>query len=130
MSTRSPIAAAVAWLLALCACTGCGGSAAGPVDENTARTVLTKALDAWVAGTPAADLRTQDPEMIVIDQQWTSGAKLVDYEIVGLGSFDGNTLRAPVTLALVQPPARAPQKVAANFTVGLQPVITVVRVME
>jgi hypothetical protein len=117
-------------LLAVIACAGCGGSAAGPVDEATARTVLTQTLDAWVGGKQAAELRAQSPEIIVVDQQWTDGAKLVDYEVVGTGEFDGTTLRAPVNLTVIEPPARSPKKTPANFTVGLTPVVTVVRVME
>jgi hypothetical protein len=120
----------VALVAALCAVPGCDGSAAGPVDETTARAVLTQALDAWVAGRAAADLRTQAPEVIVVDQQWTDGARLVDYDFAGKGSFDGKTLRAQVNLTVVEPRARAPKKIGANFTIGLQPVITVVRVME
>lgn len=117
-------------LILVGATAGCGGSAAGPVDEATARNVLARTLDAWVGGQPAAELRSQTPEVIVVDQQWTAGAKLVDYEIVGAGEFDGKTLRAPVNLTVIEPPARAAKKFSANFTVGLQPVATVVRVME
>jgi hypothetical protein len=122
--------ALVAVLIAASAVVGCGGSAAGPVDEATARTVLRQTLDAWVGGKQAAELRTQTPEIIVVDQQWTDGAKLVDYEIVGTGSFDGTTLRAPANLTVIEPPSRTAKKQPANFTVGLQPVVTVVRVME
>lgn len=116
-------------VMLLLAPAGCGGAAAGRVDENMARAVLTKALNAWVAGASASDLRTQEPAVIIVDHEWTSGVRLVDYELLGMGAFDGNTLRAPVMLTLAQPP-RPAKKVSANFIVGLQPVITVVRVME
>jgi hypothetical protein len=130
MRRRTSVISFVAVLLAIGASAGCGGSAAGPVDEATARTVLTQTLDAWVGGKQATELRARTPEIIVVDQQWTDGAKLVDYELVGAGSFDGQTLRAPVNLTVVEPRARSPKKLPANFTVGLQPVVTVVRVME
>jgi len=130
MIRRTSRAAISAALLAIAASSGCGGSAAGPVDETTARSMLAQALDAWVGGKQAAELRAQSPEIVVVDQQWTGGAKLVDYEIVGTGSFDGKTLRAPVNLTVIDPRARVPKKLPANFTVGLQPVVTVVRVME
>jgi hypothetical protein len=117
-------------LAIVAACTGCSGSAAGPIDEATARSVLTRALDAWAAGTAPATLRTETPELVVVDQQWTDGAKLVDYELVGLGEFDGKTLRAPVNLTVAEPRSRTPKKMTTSFTVGLQPVATVVRVME
>jgi hypothetical protein len=130
MVRRQSHAAVLTALLAVAANSGCGGSAAGPVDEATARSVLTQALDAWVGGKQAAELRAQAPEIIVVDHQWTDGAKLVDYEVLGTGSFDGKTLRAPVNLTVVEPPARSPKKMSAHFTVGLTPVVTVVRVME
>jgi hypothetical protein len=117
-------------LLTVIACAGCGDRATGPVDEATARAVLTQTLDAWVGGKAATDLRAMSPEIIVVDQQWTDGAKLVDYEVVGMGSFDGMTLRSPVNLTVIEPRARSPKKMPANFIVGLTPVVTVVRVME
>ena len=122
---------AVLAVFAAASLAGCGGGGASRVDETDARAVLVKALDAWIAGTPAADLRASSPEVIVVDQQWTAGMKLVDYEIVGLGTFDGKNLRAPVNLVLGGTPARrANQKVSAEYVVGLQPVVTVTRVME
>jgi hypothetical protein len=130
MSTSNPSKATALILFMLGVCPGCGGRASGPVDEVAARGVLNQALDAWAAGKRADDMRTQAPEVIVVDQQWTDGARLVNYEILRSGSFDGKTLRAPVNLTVVEPRARTPQKVGAKFTVGLQPVITVVRVME
>jgi hypothetical protein len=130
MFLRGSHTAIGALLLTVIACAGCGGSAAGPVDEATARTVLTQTLDAWVGGKAATELRARSPEIIVVDQQWTDGAKLVDYEVVGMGSFDGKTLRAPVNLTVIEPRARSSKKLPANFIVGLTPVVTVVRVME
>jgi hypothetical protein len=127
------LSAAVA-LLAMCA--GCGGASAGggatANDEPTARATLTKALDAWVAGTTAADLRMQSPEEIIaIDQQWISGAKLADYELVGTGQFDGKNFRFPARLTYKAPPTPgAPLKSTAEYVVGLHPVVTVSRVME
>jgi len=110
-------------------CAGCA-DATGPADENAARQALTEALDAWTSGGRPAELRRKSPEFIVVDQDWTDGCRLLDYELVGTGLFDGKNLRAPVTLTLQHRSWRGVKKINANFVVGLQPVITVVRVME
>lgn len=114
--------------LGLGAGAGCGGAAV-PLDENAARQALAQSLDVWAAGGRAADLRSRSPEIVVVDQDWSDGCRLIDYELVGVGLFDGKNLRAPVALTL-QRPAGATSKVSASFIVGLDPVITVVRVME
>ena len=108
---------------------GCGEELA-PGDEAAARKTLAAALDAWVAGVSAAQLRQQSPAIIVVDQDWTEGCRLVDYELTGAGLFDGRNLRASVALTLQRPPTGPAKRIAASYVVGMQPIITVVRVME
>jgi hypothetical protein len=108
---------------------GCGGGEQ-VVDDATVRATLTRTLDAWVAGTPPRELEHGEPSVIVVDQQWSEGARLVDYDMVGAGSFDGRTLRAEVELQLLRPRDRAAVKTRAEYVVGTHPVITVVRSME
>jgi hypothetical protein len=103
---------------------GCGGAGGGGTEQE-ARTALTKALDAWKAGRSAADMRNEDPEVIVGDSDWKQGRKLVAYEI-GSGMFDGKNLRVPVTLTVAQPP-RGNRKFVVNYIVGTRPVITIFR---
>lgn len=107
---------------------GCSRSAPA-VDGDTVRNTLKSALDAWAAGKPLADLQAADPSVVVVDYQWSGGARLVDYDLVGPGSFDGQTLRAQVDLQLVLP-NRRPAKARADYVVGMHPKITVVRAME
>jgi phage-related protein len=116
--------AAVVGLLSGC---GSGGQV---MDDESVRATLTRTLDAWVAGTPARDLEQAEPSVIVVDHQWSEGARLVDYDMVGAGSFDGQTLRAQVELQLLRPRERAAVKTKAEYIVGTHPVITVVRAME
>jgi hypothetical protein len=103
---------------------GCGGAVGGGTEQD-ARTALTTALDAWKAGHSAANMRHEDPEVVVGDSDWKQGRKLVAYEI-GSGLFDGKNLRVPVTLTLAQPP-RGNRKLVVNYIVGTRPVVTIFR---
>lgn len=104
---------------------GCGGSGIGSGGNEEARAALNKALDAWKAGRSAAEMRSEDPEIVVGDSDWKQGKKLVAYEI-GSGMFDGKNLRVPVTLTVAQPP-RGNRKLVVNYIVGTRPVITIFR---
>lgn len=105
---------------------GCGGSGSGSGgNEEEARAALNKALDAWKAGRSAAEMRSEDPEIVVGDSDWKQGKKLVAYEISS-GMFDGKYLRVPVTLTVAQPP-RGNRKLVVNYIVGTRPVITIFR---
>jgi phage-related protein len=108
---------------------GCG-SGSQAMDDESVRATLTRTLDAWVAGTPPRDLEQGEPRVIVVDHQWSEGARLVDYDMVGAGSFDGQTLRAQVDLQLLRSRGRAAVKTRAEYVVGIHPFITVVRAME
>jgi hypothetical protein len=108
---------------------GCGGGQPA-VDDVTVRATLTRTLDAWVAGKPPRDLELGDPSVIVVDHQWSQGTRLVDYDMVGAGTFDGQTLRAQVELQVLRPRDRTAVKTMAEYVVGTHPVITVVRAME
>ena len=103
---------------------GCGGAGGGGTEQE-ARTALTKALDAWKAGHSAANMRNEDPEVVVGDSDWKQGRKLVAYEI-GSGLFDGKNLRVPVILTVAQPP-RGNRKLVVNYIVGTRPVVTIFR---
>ena len=104
---------------------GCG-SKIETVDENSARTTLTKALDAWKAGTPQSALSQQDPPISVGEIFWESGRKLASYKVNGSGTADtrGN-LRVPVTLELQAP--KGTEKIEATYVVTVSPKMTVVR---
>jgi hypothetical protein len=117
--------ASIAALAMLLQFVGCGGVGGGVGNEEEARTTLTKALDAWKAGRSAADMRSEEPEVVVGDSDWKQGRKLVAYEI-GSGMFDGKNLRVPVTLTVAQPP-RGNRKLVVNYIVGTRPVVTIFR---
>jgi hypothetical protein len=117
-SLRAVIIAAILQLA------GCSGEVI-PATEEAARAALAGALDAWKAGRKAGEMRGQSPEVIVRDTDWNSGRRLVAYEI-GQGTFDGKSLRVPVTLTIAAPP-RGSRKLTATYIVGTKPVVTIFR---
>lgn len=113
---------------ALLAAGGCRGSAAPTPDAATARQALHAALDAWAAGKSPADLRAQEPPLFVSDPDWEAGRALQAFELSGQESFDGQTLRTAAKLSFVGD--RRGKSLAAKYTVGTTPVLTVVRAMD
>jgi hypothetical protein len=103
---------------------GCGSSGV-PATEEAARAALASALDAWKSGRKVEEMRGQSPEVIVRDTDWKLGRRLVGYEI-GQGTFDGKSLRVPVTLTIALP-SRSSRKLVAHYIVGTKPVVTVFR---
>jgi hypothetical protein len=112
----------------LLAAGGCRGPAAPPPDAATARQAFLAALDAWAAGKSTADLRDQEPPLYVSDPDWEAGRALQAYELSDQESFDGQALRTAAKLSFAGD--RRAKSVAAKYTVGTTPVLTVVRVMD
>ncbi|HET6879401.1 MAG TPA: hypothetical protein VFI31_04575 [Pirellulales bacterium] len=78
-----------------------------PADE-VARQALTTALDAWKAGKSPDQVEASKPAVSVQDKQWSGGAKLTAYEIVGPATGDDQHRRFTVKLTLAG--AAAPQE--------------------
>lgn len=64
---------------------GCGGHSEMQLKGDTmgAGGALAQALEAWKAGTKPAELAQAIPPMVVVDEAWTAGDKLVSYTIEG-----------------------------------------------
>ena len=86
---------------------GCAdASRAHAVNEPTARDALKTALDGWKNGKTPASFASDSSPMIVQDLEWSSGAKLLDYQLVDDGkAYDAN-LRIQVKLTLAVPTPR------------------------
>jgi hypothetical protein len=101
---------------------------AAPVNPELARKSLREVLDGWKRGEELASFRTASPSITVQDMDWTSGYKLLDYEIVGDGKYDDANLLCPVRLKLQDPKGIAVSR-DVTYMVGTDPVITVFRYM-
>lgn len=96
------------------------------LDAVKARETLTKVLDLWKNGKTRDSLITQDPPVIVQDIDWSSGAKLVKYELDGEPTEADGTLRAKVKLSLQVKGAGA-KEATVTYIVGTSPGLTVLR---
>jgi len=116
---------ALATLLMVSVCAGCGSSAGAPgLDEEVAHSSLTTVLDAWKQGHTPESLQQSSPEIIVGEPQWTGGKRLVSYQVLESAVNDGSNLHVPVELELEDGGGvRSKQKV--TYTVGTSPKITV-----
>lgn len=116
-------------LRAVCTCfllvliAGCSQTARDlPLDTQIARKSLDTALQAWVDGKRPSDLQ---PEIIVGDAMWTTGKKLVSYEIKSEVMNDGTNLYLLVVRQFDNPKSKKPQKSEVTYIVGTSPVITI-----
>jgi hypothetical protein len=105
---------------------GCGGSAAGPVDEGLAQSSLAAALDAWKGGKLPSELARASPAINVGDSLWEDGWKLVNYKVHGPAKSYGVHIRVPVTLTVQKPPKKS-QMIKGTYVVASDPVISVIR---
>lgn len=87
----------VVWMVI--ASVGCGTQNA-PVDAEVGRETLRAALESWKKGEPVHGLQKGASPIYVIDPEWESGAKLLDYELVGTGDAKDAHLFCLVQLKL------------------------------
>lgn len=122
---HGPILIVAAWVAACFLSTGC--SQQKGEDLNFARTVLITSLDAWKTGAVPGDLSQRQPRIVVGDDDWERGRKLLDYKIQPHDVFDGRNLRVPVTLTLQRPHSSHQLQVNVTYVVCVTPAVTVFR---
>lgn len=96
-----------------------------PIDPQEARTLVTLVLRGWKEGKPPEFLRMRQPEIVVQDFDWSTGKRLVSYEVVGRERIVHSQLEVQAELVLEQAGART--NVTARYLIGNDPVITVFR---
>jgi hypothetical protein len=106
---------------------GCAPGVANPVDPDRARVALKAALDHWKNGGDPLAMPGSATPMTVQDLEWQSGAKLLDYEVLGDGEPADANLRVKVKLTLAGKTKKAEKTV--NYLVTTSPAVTVFRDM-
>jgi len=96
-----------------------------PIDPQEARTLMTLVLKSWKEGKPPDFLRMRQPEIVVQDFDWSTGRRLVSYEVVGRERIVHSQLEVQAELVLEHAGTRT--NVAARYLIGNDPVITVFR---
>ncbi len=121
------LVAACVGMLAILMLSGCSGSGQPTaVDPSRARDALKTALNHWKSGEDSKSLVSSGTPMVAQDFEWSSGAKLLDYEILDEKS-EGPNLRVQVKIKLgPQGTSKAVEK-KASYVVGTSPSVTVFR---
>lgn len=104
---------------------GCGG-AGYKVTPDVARKTLFQVLDHWKDGGEIDSMRKKTPEIVVQDFDWTGGAKLVNYEVLGDGEPRDANLVVKVKLTLQDTKEKELSKVV-TYVVSTAPKLTVFR---
>lgn len=114
--------ARVLWLILV----GC--SAAESVSVDQAKHQLEAVLQAWQTGENANEVTCANQPVTIGDSDWNQGGKLLEYEFLSPGEFDGRNLRIPVriTVAPAQMREKRQQK-TFSYIFSLQPKLTLFR---
>jgi hypothetical protein len=124
-SRRLPRRAFHSLLLIALAAAGCtSGHQVHPVSPDQAKQTLVTVLNGWKEGKQPDAWRSQMPEIVVQDVDWSMGKKLVGYEIVSDKAIDSN-LHCEVKLTIEEGGEQKTQTV--TYLVGTSPVLTVFR---
>jgi len=117
LMSRLPLVGVLSVFLVLGLC-GCSQETPShPLDQELARASIQKAMQAWVEGKTPDDLK---PEIIVGDQSWVQGKKLVSFEVVtSEETSDGSNLHIPVKQKFESSESEV------TYIVGTSPVITI-----
>ena len=113
-------------LLTLTLIIGCGSS--HTVQPDVAVKTLRTALESWKNGQSPDSLQKASPPIIVQDLDWTSGAKLMEFEILEGGEPVDANLYAQVKLKL-RDSAGSDTDRTVTYVVGTSPKLTVFRDM-
>ncbi len=106
---------------------GCGGPRNKPVKVDLAKTTLNQVLEHWKSGGNMDDLQKWSPKIVVQEMQWTNGAKLQEYRIIGEGRAEDASWWCELELTLVPAAGGEPTKKNFTYIVGTDPVLTVFR---
>src|SRR4029077_6422511 len=88
-----------------------------PAPDN-ARSALEKALQSWKAGQPVGRVAgASKPGIEVVDSEWKSGKRLLDFTIIQEDSEHGNNRSFTVRLT----PAKGPPREVKYVIVGIDP---------
>lgn len=112
--------------LCLCFVFGCGTGATEPADINKAGPALRTALEAWKRGLSQQELADQTPSILVNEEDWRAGKRLVHFEMMDEGSLSG---RQVVWKARIQLEGKDGKKEDHNATyvIDTTPRIVIVR---
>jgi hypothetical protein len=115
-------------LVALCLCfiPACGKGPAAPADVNQAGSALQTALDAWKSGKSQKDLAEQNPSIIMNEDDWRVGKRLIHFEIKDAGVLTGRQVVSKVQIQLEDKDGKK-EDCNATYVIDTTPRIVIVR---
>lgn len=128
MNSISTRLSKLALLLLLCTfMLGCGGNHTPPAiaDANQSLDSLKLTLESWRSGNKPETLRQGKPSILVADEDWQAGLRLVSFEVGNTSQTGGTAQCIPVVLELEGP--AGVQKKAVQYAVNTSPILSIVR---
>jgi len=111
--------------LALCLLPGCRRALDPNADSGEADKALRTALEAWKSGKAPADLEKESPSIIMNEDDWRTGKRLLDYKM-DAGSLSGRQVRCRVQIKLQDKDNRTEERQAV-YIIDTTPRIVIVR---
>jgi len=111
--------------LSLCLLSGCGRTLDPNADPAEADKALRTALEAWKGGKSPDDLKQGRPPILMNEDDWRTGKRLLDYEMEK-GSLSGRQVRCRVRIKLQGADGEAADREAV-YIIDTVPRIVIVR---
>jgi hypothetical protein len=113
-------------ILGLCLLQGCSRGLGPKADLDEAGPALRTALDAWKNGSSQQDLANQSPSIIMNEDDWREGKRLLDYKMDEAGSMFGRQVVWWVQLKL-QDKSSKTEDSRAKYVIDTTPRLVIVR---
>lgn len=116
----------LAGLAALLSAAGCGGPRYSPTNPGLGRDALQAALQHWQGGGKPQELAQRQPSIVMGDEDWEAGKRLVQFTVLQGERDDGANLHIPVRLVLSDDQG-AESALVVTYIVGTSPVVSIFR---
>jgi hypothetical protein len=111
--------------LSLCLLQGCRGGLGKDADPDEGGKALQTALQAWKEGKSPADLESMAPSIIMNEDAWRSGKRLLDFKVEE-SAMAGRQVRCRVRIKLADKDGRTVEQ-KATYIIDTTPRLVIVR---
>jgi hypothetical protein len=112
--------------LSLCLLQGCGKGAGEPASLEQAGPALRTALEAWKGGSSQQDLGSQNPPILMNEDDWREGKRLIDYKMDEAGTLSGRQVVWRVQIKVQDKNGKTEDR-RAKYVVDTTPRLVIVR---
>jgi hypothetical protein len=111
--------------LSVCLLQGCGRGLDKDADPEEGLKALHTALAAWKDGKPQAELEAMSPSIVVNDDDWRTGKRLLEFKVEE-SELSGRQVRCRARIKLAGKDGRAVQQ-RATYIIDTTPRLVIVR---